>query len=62
MLTLSIGRLDQLVYLGLPTLEDRRAIIDVLIQKTAVGADVKADDLSERMEYCTGADIENLFR
>ncbi|KAI7882444.1 AAA-domain-containing protein [Lichtheimia hyalospora FSU 10163] len=56
------GRLDQLVYLGLPTQEDRRAIVDVLIKKTAVAADVNADDLSERMEYCTGADIENLFR
>ncbi|KAL7328474.1 hypothetical protein PS15p_206742 [Mucor circinelloides] len=55
------GRLDQLVYVGLPTLDDRMDIIRTLLRKTSTqGIDVSA--LASQTEFCSGADLENLFR
>lgn len=56
------GRLDQLVYVGLPTLEDRIDIINTLIRKISVAEDVNPIALGEQTEFCSGADLENLFR
>lgn len=55
------GRLDQLVFVGLPTLDDRMDIIRTLLRKTSTqGIDVSA--LASQTEFCSGADLENLFR
>ncbi|KAF1805280.1 P-loop containing nucleoside triphosphate hydrolase protein [Mucor lusitanicus] len=55
------GRLDQLVHVGLPSLQDRIDIIHALLKKTATqGIDVQA--LASQTEFCSGADLENLFR
>ncbi|KAI9283151.1 P-loop containing nucleoside triphosphate hydrolase protein [Sporodiniella umbellata] len=56
------GRLDQLIYLGLPTEEDRVDIIRSYINRMSVSKDVDPRKLGKQTEFCTGADIENLFR
>ncbi|KAI8374157.1 P-loop containing nucleoside triphosphate hydrolase protein [Radiomyces spectabilis] len=56
------GRLDQLLYVGLPSLEDRRDIINALTKTVIVSHDVDKEYLAQNTEYCTGADLENLFR
>ncbi|CAO3680982.1 unnamed protein product [Rhizopus stolonifer] len=56
------GRLDQLVYIGLPTLEDRVDIARSYISRMSVAKDVDPKELAKQTEFCTGADIENLFR
>lgn len=57
-----VGRLDQLLYVGLPSEQDRASIIQALARKMAIDPQVFAMQLSQQLEYCTGADIENLFR
>lgn len=56
------GRLDQLVYIGLPTLEDRVDIVKSYISRMSVDQDIDPEELAKQTEFCTGADIENLFR
>lgn len=57
------GRLDQLVYVGLPTLEDRVEIIKTLMKHISIAAnDIDPIDLAKQTEFCSGADLENLFR
>ncbi|KAI7895987.1 P-loop containing nucleoside triphosphate hydrolase protein [Mucor mucedo] len=56
------GRLDQLVFVGLPTLEDRVDIIKTLMKKISVSDDIDPRKLAEETEFCSGADLENLFR
>ncbi|KAI8879504.1 AAA-domain-containing protein [Backusella circina FSU 941] len=56
------GRLDHLIYLGLPTLEDRMDIIKSFMRKTPTSDDIDIHTLANQTEFCTGADIENLFR
>lgn len=56
------GRLDQLVFVGLPTLEDRVDIIKTLMRKISVADDIDPIGLAEQTEFCSGADLENLFR
>lgn len=56
------GRLDQLVYVGLPTLKDRIDIINTLMRKVRVSDDVDPVALAKQTEFCSGADLENLFR
>lgn len=58
----TLGRLDQLIYVGLPDLDDRVQIIEALRKKMAIAPSVNDHKLAERMEYCTGADIEYAFR
>ncbi|CEP08629.1 hypothetical protein [Parasitella parasitica] len=55
------GRLDQLVYVGLPTLEDRIDIIRTLSRKVSTNG-IGITDLASRTEFCSGADLENIFR
>ncbi|KAI7850944.1 P-loop containing nucleoside triphosphate hydrolase protein, partial [Circinella umbellata] len=55
------GRLDQLIYMGLPDEHDRQEIIESLMNKMAISPDIDIDWLANVTEYCTGADIENLF-
>lgn len=56
------GRLDQLIYVGLPTLEDRIDIINTLMKKIRVSEDVDPVALAKQTEFCSGADLDNLFR
>ncbi|KAG2231717.1 hypothetical protein INT48_003572 [Thamnidium elegans] len=56
------GRLDQLIFVGLPTLEDRIDIIQKLVKKVSVSDSVDPIELAKQTEFCTGADLENLFR
>ncbi|KAI7864428.1 P-loop containing nucleoside triphosphate hydrolase protein [Spinellus fusiger] len=56
------GRLDQLVYIGLPTKEDRMEIIQILTKKMAVSPEIDIESLAQQTEYCTGADLDNMFR
>ncbi|KAI8646361.1 P-loop containing nucleoside triphosphate hydrolase protein [Parasitella parasitica] len=55
------GRLDQLVYVGLPTLEDRIDIIRTLLRKVSTYG-IEITELASQTEFCSGADLENLFR
>jgi transitional endoplasmic reticulum ATPase len=57
-----IGRLDHLIYLGLPTEQDRIDIIKSFMEKSPTSDDVNAETLAKQTEFCTGADLENLFR
>ncbi|KAI9470648.1 MAG: P-loop containing nucleoside triphosphate hydrolase protein [Benjaminiella poitrasii] len=56
------GRLDQLIYIGLPTLEDRINIIKTLIKSIVVDDTIDPVELAKQTEFCTGADLESLFR
>jgi transitional endoplasmic reticulum ATPase len=55
------GRLDQLVYVGLPSLEDRVDIIKALIKHISIEG-IDPVELAKQTEFCSGADLENLFR
>ncbi|KAI7905034.1 P-loop containing nucleoside triphosphate hydrolase protein [Cokeromyces recurvatus] len=60
------GRLDQLIYVKLPTFEDRVDIIQRLLKTISVtnNKDEAIDpiELAKQTEFCSGADLENLFR
>jgi len=56
------GRLDQLVYVPKPNLEERLAIIQVKTNRLPIAADIDLWRLAELTEHFTGADIENLCR
>ncbi|KAI8379984.1 P-loop containing nucleoside triphosphate hydrolase protein [Choanephora cucurbitarum] len=56
------GRLDQLVYIELPSLADRIDIINTIMKRTSVADDIHPEELAKQTEFCTGADLENLFR
>ncbi|KAI8983008.1 P-loop containing nucleoside triphosphate hydrolase protein, partial [Pilobolus umbonatus] len=56
------GRLDQLIYVCLPTLEDRLDIIKTIMKRLSIAGDVDPVKLAENTEFCSGADLENLFR
>jgi len=51
------GRLDQLVYLPLPDLESRKAIFKACTRKSPLAADISLDELAERTDGFSGADI-----
>ena len=53
--------MDQLIYMGLPDENDRQEIIKSLMDKMAISPDIDIDWLANVTEYCTGADIENIF-
>ncbi|OAD80690.1 hypothetical protein PHYBLDRAFT_161331 [Phycomyces blakesleeanus NRRL 1555(-)] len=56
------GRLDQLIYVGLPTMEERLDIVMILSKKMVVSPTVDLQSLAQQTEYCNGADLENMFR
>lgn len=56
------GRFDELVYVGVPNQAGRRRILDIQTAKMPLADDVKLDDLAERTERFTGADLEDLVR
>ncbi|KAI8336291.1 P-loop containing nucleoside triphosphate hydrolase protein [Chlamydoabsidia padenii] len=56
------GRLDQLIYVDMPTIDDRKDIITRLCKRMRVDNDIDALELAKETAYCTGADLDYLFR
>ena len=51
------GRFDKSIYIGPPDKESRRAIFGIHTKGRPLADDVDLDDLAERTDGCTGADI-----
>ena len=60
--TILKGRLDQLLYVGLPSLDDRESIIRVISKHIPLDVDVDIKSLAARTDAFTGAELELLFR
>ncbi len=58
------GRLDKLLYVPLPTKEERLSILEALIRKTpmAINIDLKKICYDERLEGFSGADMAALLK
>ncbi|KAF9205835.1 hypothetical protein BGZ49_003429 [Haplosporangium sp. Z 27] len=58
------GRLDKLLYVQLPTMEERLDILQTLSKKTPLGPDVDLEKVAsdERCENFSGADLASLVR
>lgn len=56
------GRFDELVYVPVPDREARRSILEIQTKGTPLGKDVHLDELADRTDRYTGADLENLVR
>jgi ribosome biogenesis ATPase len=58
------GRLDKLLYVQLPTMEERLDILQTLSRKTPLAPDVKLEKIAadERCENFSGADLASLVR
>ena len=56
------GRFDELVYVPVPEKEGRRRILAIHTAKMPLAKDVDLDDIAERAERYTGADLEDLTR
>jgi transitional endoplasmic reticulum ATPase len=56
------GRLDELVYVGPPDVAGRRRILAIHAKRMPLAADVDLEDLAQRTERFTGADLEDLTR
>lgn len=56
------GRLDRLVYVGAPNLDERVQILQVLKQKTKLKSDVDLEIIASKTEGCTGADLKAVIR
>ncbi|KAI8349347.1 P-loop containing nucleoside triphosphate hydrolase protein [Mortierella sp. GBAus27b] len=58
------GRLDKLLYVQLPTMEERLDILQTLSRKTPLAPDVKLENVAadERCENFSGADLASLVR
>ena len=54
------GRLDTILYVGLPDLEARREILQIKTCEMDVAEDVRIDDLAEEMDGYTGAEIVSI--
>ena len=56
------GRFDELVYVPVPDAKGRRHILGIHTKNMPLADDVDLDDLAERTERFTGADLEDLTR
>jgi transitional endoplasmic reticulum ATPase len=56
------GRFDELVYVTVPDEKGRRRILGIHTSKMPLGKDVDLDDIAERTDRYTGADLEDLVR
>jgi len=56
------GRLDELVYVGVPDQAGRRHILGIHTAKMPLAGDVDLDSLAARTDRFTGADLEDLTR
>jgi len=56
------GRFDELIYVPVPDRNGRRRILAIQTAKMPLADDVDLDDLAERTDRYTGADLEDLGR
>ncbi|CEG76268.1 hypothetical protein RMATCC62417_11187 [Rhizopus microsporus] len=56
------GRLDRLVYIGPPNVEEREQILCVLGKQTRLGPDVDLERVAQLTEGYTGADLKAVIR
>jgi transitional endoplasmic reticulum ATPase len=56
------GRFDELIYVSVPSKDGRRRILSIHTGKMPLGSDVDLDEIAERTERFTGADLEDLVR
>ncbi|XP_068701398.1 ATPase family gene 2 protein homolog A-like isoform X1 [Montipora foliosa] len=56
------GRIDRILYVPLPDLEARKEIFKIHLSNTPVGDDVVIEELAERTEMFSGAEISALCR
>jgi transitional endoplasmic reticulum ATPase len=56
------GRFDELVYVSVPDAVGRRRILAIHTAKMPLAKDVDLDDIAERAERYSGADLEDLVR
>jgi len=56
------GRFDELVYVTVPDKGGRRRILGIHTARMPIGKDVDLDEIAERTERYTGADLEDLVR
>jgi transitional endoplasmic reticulum ATPase len=56
------GRFDELIYVGTPDAEGRRRILAIHAKDMPLSEDVDMQDLAQRTERFTGADLEDLTR
>ena len=56
------GRFDELIYVGPPDAAGRRQILAIHTKAMPLAKDVDLDDLAQRTENFTGADLEDLVR
>ncbi|XP_005176271.1 ATPase family gene 2 protein homolog A [Musca domestica] len=52
------GRIDRIIYVGLPNAEARRQIFSIKLKKMPLAEDVKIDELVQRTEGYSGAEIQ----
>ncbi len=56
------GRLDELIYVSVPTTDGRKRILEIHTKNMPLASDVNLDDLAARADRFTGADLEDLVR
>jgi transitional endoplasmic reticulum ATPase len=56
------GRFDELIYVPIPDRKTRRHILDIHLRRMPCAADVDLDELADKTQGYTGADLENLAR
>lgn len=56
------GRFDELIYVTVPDKGGRRRILGIHTAKMPLGKDVDLDEIADRTERYTGADLEDLVR
>lgn len=60
------GRMDTIIKIDVPNKEQRRAIFEIhckaLIENDCLAKDVDFDELAQKTDNCTGADIEKIIR
>jgi transitional endoplasmic reticulum ATPase len=56
------GRFDEVVYVPVPDLEGRRVILGIHLREMPLADDVRVEELAERTQGYTGADLENVVR
>lgn len=56
------GRFDELIYVSVPDRAGRKRILSIQTAKMPLAGDVDLDDLAERTDRFSGADLEDLVR
>eukprot|EP01041_Mallomonas_annulata_P004880 gene4880-9730_t len=55
-------RLEKRIYIPLPDIEGRKALFDINMKEVQLGSDVNLDELAEKSEGYSGADVANVCR